>query len=243
MLKRTVCPDDWYESKALLWMKAETRQANLQYVLWVTTYNIFFLLLYILHDLYFFPPSIARATGAAKQLGPGETAYAPHYNPPATNNGVSWTTALDQSASSKPTPRPPLTRAATTSGVPESGSQASTMANDLLSPGVFGRSGGVGSPRESMEEQSEVQKKGDGKSKKRNARKSWEGPELVLRRGFVDEDEEDVNKGETARSKVIMNKRGGKRRKRPEPMSPELLEAVNRNGLVVFLLVRRALSF
>jgi hypothetical protein len=44
----------------------------LQYVLWVTTYNTAFLLLYLVHDMVFFPSSAHRpkATDAATQLGP-----------------------------------------------------------------------------------------------------------------------------------------------------------------------------
>lgn len=221
------------------------RLANLQYILWVTTYNIFFLLLYIVHDLYFFSSGTGRATDAAKQLGPGETAYAPpnyNYNLNPPTDSTSWTTALDQTAyKSTSLVPPPLTRAATTSLLEGTNTRA-----HLLSPPPFDRPG-FGISTESLsdlDDQSDLsaKKKVDPKNKKRIARKSWEGPELVLRKGFADEDEEDGGgsevKGENARVNKS-SKRGVKNKdgeERPEPTSPELLEAVNRNGLVIFLL-------
>ncbi|KAG8840298.1 Glucosaminyl phosphatidylinositol (GlcN-PI) nositol acylation protein, partial [Serendipita sp. 411] len=80
------------------------RLANLQYVLWVATFNMFFLLLYICHDIYFFPFPFRkpRATDAAKQLGPTAPAMP---NEAGTSNSskaaTSWTTAVSIPASGR----------------------------------------------------------------------------------------------------------------------------------------------
>ncbi|KAG8807053.1 Glucosaminyl phosphatidylinositol (GlcN-PI) nositol acylation protein [Serendipita sp. 400] len=232
------------------------RLANLQYVLWVATFNMFFLLLYICHDIYFFPFPFRkpRATDAAKQLGPTAPAMP---NETGTSNSskvaTSWTTAvsipasgrspsssLDYSSREKThhnggmlSPPPPTLRSSSKQGYLTPGDSVSDFEE---SPG-----GGI-EPNSNAHTTSQKRKKA--------ARKSWEGPDLVLRRGFEDEGERlltpltphmpegrDSNSRHTSRrSRTLMKMERDRLLADSKPSSPELLEAINQNGLVIFLL-------
>ncbi|KIM24843.1 hypothetical protein M408DRAFT_331516 [Serendipita vermifera MAFF 305830] len=183
--------------------------ANLQYVLWITTFNIFFLLLYIVHDIYFYPSLTRkpRATDAAAQLGP---------TAPPTSTNDAWAASTSTSIT-----RPSLSHEPSRDEYGYGQMQAHAR-------------GGHGNSRPGSRqgfltvEDSENDMAGEsGPSKRRrSARKSWEGTESHFK---------GLKVGEASRSskrEVTVSQEEESLRK----SSPELLEGFNRNGLVIFLL-------
>ncbi|KAG8819578.1 Glucosaminyl phosphatidylinositol (GlcN-PI) nositol acylation protein [Serendipita sp. 399] len=228
------------------------RLANLQYVLWVTGFNILFLLLYICHDMYFFPFPFRkpRATDAAKQLGP--TAPAALNDTGAAISGktaTSWTTAVSG--------RSPST------SIDFSARDGAYRNEGMLSPPPFQSSSRPGylTPGDSVSDFEEsfggvidttasasASAHAASQKRKKVARKSWEGPELVLRRGFEDEGSrpsspfapvthsDEKARRISRRSRDFIKMERARLLADSKPSSPELLEAINKNGLVIFLL-------
>lgn len=198
----------------------DRQQANLQYVLWVATFNILFLLLYIVHDMVFYPSPARkpRATDTAAQLGP--TA------PPVTGNNEDdiWasTTAL---------------ALPTTSGA--------TFAVDYMKRPSFETRHSASSCRPSSRQGfltvedglSSAEDTTGGQSKKKLARRSWDGSDLRLGRGNAKENEQSMEGYGQDRSLHPGGDVFDSDSEVVKRTSPELLDAINKNGLVVFLLV------
>jgi hypothetical protein len=192
----------------------------LQYVLWITTFNVFFLLLYMIHDILFFPSANRkpRATDAAAQLGP----TAP------TASTDTWAASTSTSLT-----RPSLSTESSLDAYGFGEVYAPTKGgNGQSRPGS--RQGFL-TVDDGMSGMSEGDAGGEhGVSKRRKTpRRSWDGGDVntkVSRAGQVER---------SPKREVVVNKEEEALRK----TSPELLEGINRNGLVIFLLVRDVHNF
>jgi hypothetical protein len=184
---------------------------------------VVFLLLYILHDMFFYPSPNRkpRATDTAAQLGP---------TAPLTsgNNDESWasSTALANPITSGSTlgidygKRPSLDSRHSTSSV-RPGSRQGYLTVDDPPSDVDGEQG----------------------KKKRSARRSWDGSDLGLANppgGNI----AGKQSAEYARARGLISAEDvlGRDVEVVKRTSPDILDAINKNGLVVFLLVSETSS-
>ncbi|PVF95049.1 hypothetical protein CPB86DRAFT_788429 [Serendipita vermifera] len=197
------------------------RLANLQYVLWVTAFNIFFLLLYIFNDIFFYPSPHRkrRATDMAAQLGP---------TAPATTDDIrlgyryAASTALDAAAVNTDYGR---RKSLGASGRPRSRDNSAPNSRPSSRQGQYLA---VDNGNDFSEPEASAPLLGGAtnqKKRKAAARKSWDGRELNTQALYslrADQDDSELKMlGEGEVEKRI---------------SPELLEAINLNGLLIFLL-------
>lgn len=162
----------------------------MQYVLWVTVYNTAFLLLYLVHDMIFFPSSASRpkATDTALQLGP--TAV-----PTGTDHGSRY--LRSSSSPSFPANGTIFLRPMRTA----SPSQPTSYSND--------------SPVDQLAGRRSFDLRSSGKPKA----------------ACADTEDSQVQLSPLQSSLLSLHFNY------PTKRSPELLEAINNNGLVIFLLV------
>jgi hypothetical protein len=176
----------------------------LQYVLWITTFNVFFLLLYMIHDFLFFPSTNRkpRATDAAAQLGP---------TAPTTSTDT-WAASTSTSLA-----RPSLS------------TESSYVYGEAYGNSRPGSRQGFLTVDDAMSAVSEGDAGGEhGVSKRRKTpRRSWDGSDVNPQKTRTGE----LERSPTRDALVIKEEALRK-------TSPELLEGINRNGLVIFLLVR-----